>query len=92
MSAPMAKDTFKNLAFPILVAVGPICSQLADGARVHKMIEVLLNQGYSVTLDFHDVKIVTQEFYDALIGDLHVTFPEPRLTAINIPIGQCEPS
>ena len=33
------------------------------------------------------MKIVTQEFYGAVIGDLDVTFPEPRLDAINIPVG-----
>jgi ribulose bisphosphate carboxylase small subunit len=84
----MAADNLKTVAFPLLAAVGPICGQPADGIRVHAMIEALLNQGYSVTLDFQDVRIVTQDFYDAVVGDLDVTFPEPRLNTINMPLGQ----
>ena len=77
---------FTTVAFPLLAAVGTNCSSSADGARVHRMIQALLNRGYSVTLDFQGVKIVSKEFYDAAVGDLDVLFPEPRLTSVNLPL------
>jgi hypothetical protein len=56
------------------------------------MIRALLNEGYSVSLDFEDVKIVTPAFYDSTVGDLDVVFPEPRLTTVNLPIERELPS
>lgn len=73
------------LHFPMLAAVGPICSTSQDGRRVNLMVQALLNQGFSVKLDFHGVKLVTPSFYEAVLGDLHAVFPEDRITAINLP-------
>lgn len=82
----MNEHDFPTVAFPLLAAVGTNCSTSADGERVHRMIQTLLNRGYSVTMDFQGVKIVNKEFYDAAIGDLDISFPEPRLSSINLPL------
>jgi hypothetical protein len=82
----MGEHHFTTVAFPLLAAVGTHCSSSADGERVHRMIEALLNRGYSVTMDFQGVKIVSKEFYDAAVGDLDVLFPEDRLTSVNLPL------
>jgi hypothetical protein len=56
--------------------VGPCCSTPADGQRVNTLIQSLLNEGNSVELDFHGVKLVTSSFYRAAVGDLTSVFPE----------------
>ena len=54
----------------LLVLVGPLCSTDYDGKRVNALVESLLNQGFSVILDFQGVKIVTSAFYTASVGSL----------------------
>ena len=74
-----------RLALPVVPAVGPLCSLPEDGERLHRMIEALLNEGYSVTLDFSGVRLVTRTFYNAVIGDLEARFPHARVTSVNLP-------
>jgi hypothetical protein len=76
---------FQTLHFPVLAAVGPICSMSADGRRVNRMVQALLNQGYSVKLDFHGVKLLTPSFYEAALGELQASFPDDRVSAVNLP-------
>ena len=56
--------------------VGSSCSSVSEGKRVNEMVEQILNDGHSVSLDFHDVRLVTPSFYAAAIGDLICHFPE----------------
>ncbi len=59
----------------LLVLVGPVCSTSYDGRRVNALVESLLNQGFSVKLDFHGVKLVTPSFYATSVGDLQSSKP-----------------
>jgi len=59
----------------VLILVGPVCSTSYDGQRVNALVESLLNQGFSVKLDFYGVKLVTPSFYAASVGDLQTTRP-----------------
>ena len=54
----------------LLTFVGPVCSTAYDGNRVNGLVESLLNQGFSVVLDFEGVKLVTPTFYAASVGNL----------------------
>jgi hypothetical protein len=74
-----------TVILPVVQAVGPLCTLIEDGERVHRMIEALLNDGYSVTLDFKGVRLVTKTFYTAGIGDLEFRYPGVRLTSLNLP-------
>jgi hypothetical protein len=69
----------------VIDAVGSLATQSVEGTRLHQIIVEFLNQGFSVELDFAGVKIVTPAFYEAVVGDLDVTFPEPRLKTVNLP-------
>jgi hypothetical protein len=60
----------------LLVLVGPVCGTSYDGQRVNALVESLLNQGFSVALDFHGVKLVTPTFYAASVGNLELTRPK----------------
>jgi hypothetical protein len=63
-------------ALSVVRIVGPCCSTPADGHRVNALIQNLLNEGNTVELDFHGVKLVTSSFYRAAVGDLASVFPE----------------
>lgn len=76
----------RNLS--ICALVGVICSSPEDGKRVNEVVQVLLNNGCSVRLDFHMVKLVTPPFYRAVVGDLYTVFPDTldrRLVMANLP-------
>jgi uncharacterized protein DUF4325 len=68
-------------ALSVVRIVGSCCSTPADGQRVNTLIQSLLNEGNSVELDFHGVKLVTSSFYRAAIGDLTSVFPEDFVQA-----------
>jgi len=57
--------------------------------RINKIVEVILNQGFSVQLDFHGVKLVTPSFYAAVTEGLYSVFPESEkerpISIINLP-------
>jgi hypothetical protein len=72
----MPGDDVKVVSLPLMTAVGPLCSTREDGEKINRMVTNLLNKGYSVTLDFHGVKLVTPSFYSAAFADLYCTFPE----------------
>jgi hypothetical protein len=61
---------------PLISTVGPLCATREDGARINVVVSNLLNDGYSVKLDFRGVKLVTPSFYAAAIADLYCTFPD----------------
>ena len=56
--------------------IGSCCSTPGDGKKINLIIQNLLNEGNTVELDFHGVKLVTSSFYRAAIRDLSYTFPE----------------
>jgi hypothetical protein len=76
---------FQTLHFPILAAVGPVCSDLLDAKRVYRLLQALLNQGYDISLDFQGVRMITAAFYACMIGDLLATFPEHHVTTEHFP-------
>ncbi len=69
--------------------IGPLCATAEDGRKVNDVVQAALNDGCSVKLDFHRVKLVTPSFYDAVIHDLNSVFPEDilksRFAVINLP-------
>jgi hypothetical protein len=81
----MPGDSFQVLHFPVVAAVGPVCSTAHDGIRVNQLVQAFLNQGYMVKLDFQGVRLVTPSFYNAAVGELRCSFPESRLSIINMP-------
>ena len=40
--------------------IGPVCSTAAAGRQINQMVQTLLNEGCSVKLDFHGVRLVTR--------------------------------
>ena len=74
-----------TVTLPIVPAVGPLCTLTEDGERLHRRIEALLNEGYSITLDFRGVRLVTKTFYTAVVGNLEYRYPGVRLTSVNLP-------
>ena len=56
--------------------IGSCCSTPGDGRKVNLIVQNLLNEGNTVELDFHGVKLVTSSFYRAAVRDLAYTFPE----------------
>lgn len=56
--------------------VGTCCSTPGDGKKVNLLLQNLLNEGNTVELDFHGVKLVTSSFYRAAVRDLSCSFPE----------------
>jgi hypothetical protein len=72
MSAPSAKVVYLSL----LAIIGPLCSTREDGANVNQLVSRHLNEGSSVKLDFHGVKLVTPSFYAAAVAELYCTFPD----------------
>jgi len=56
--------------------IGPVCATISDGDSINRIVKNLLDQGCSVKLDFHGVKLVTPSFYAAVVSDLHSVFPE----------------
>ena len=64
---------FETVHLSLLVLIGPVCSTAYDGKRVNALVESLLNQGFSVALDFQGVKLVTPTFYTASVGSLQST-------------------
>ena len=85
----MSRDGGKIVSLALLTIVGPLCSTREDGEKVNHVVAGLLNQGFSVKLDFHGVKLVTPSFYSAAVADLYCTFPDDivsnRLTMMNMP-------
>ena len=73
----------------LLAVIGPLCSTRQDGTKVNQLVSRHLNEGSSVKLDFHGVKLVTPSFYSAAIADLYCTFPEDvvstRITITEMP-------
>jgi hypothetical protein len=67
-------DFRKTLALSRII--GSCCSTPGDGKKINLIIQNLLNEGNTVELDFHGVKLVTSSFYRAAIRDLSYTFPE----------------
>ena len=67
-------DFRKTLALSKII--GSCCSTPGDGKKINLIIQNLLNEGNTVELDFHGVKLVTSSFYRAAIRDLSYTFPE----------------
>jgi uncharacterized protein DUF4325 len=74
-----------TVTLPVVPTVGPLCTTAEDGKRLHRMIQALLNEGYSVSLDFTGVRFVTKTFYDAVLGDLAFRYPGVRVTSVNLP-------
>ena len=79
-----------NVVYLSLVAiVGPLCSTREDGIKVNQIVSRHLNEGSSVKLDFHGVKLVTPSFYSAAVADLYCTFPDDvvstRVTITEMP-------
>jgi uncharacterized protein DUF4325 len=72
----MPDRSAKYAIVPLLSTVGPLCATREDGARINMVVANLLNDGYSVKLDFRGVKLVTPSFYAAAIADLYCTFPD----------------
>ena len=70
--------------------IGPVCSTAAAGRQINQMVQTLLNEGCSVKLDFHGVKLVTPSFYEAVVQDLYSVFQEDdlnlRFSLMNLPI------
>jgi uncharacterized protein DUF4325 len=85
----MASQTDSTVSIPMITVVGIICSTHDDGLKVNRLVQSMLNQGHSVTLDFHGVKFVTPTFYSAAVGNLFSTFREDnvcfRLKVIQLP-------
>ena len=85
MSARSGKIVYLSL----LAVIGPLCSTREDGAKVNQLVSGLLNEGSSVKLDFHGVKLVTPSFYSAAVADLYCTFPDDvvstRVTISDMP-------
>lgn len=72
----------------IFALVGVTCATEEDGQKVNEVVQVLLNDGCAVRLDFHMVKLITRSFYRAVVGDLHTVFPDTidrRLVMANLP-------
>ena len=67
-------DFRKTLALSKII--GSCCSTPGDGKKINLIIQNLLNEGNTVELDFHGVKLVTSSFYRAAIRDLSYTYPE----------------
>jgi len=67
---------FHTVHLSLVVLVGPVCSTHYDGTRVNALVESLLNQGFSVKLDFQGVKLVTPSFYAASVGNLQASRPQ----------------
>ena len=67
-------DFRKTLALSKII--GSCCSTPGDGKKINLIIQSLLNEGNTVELDFHGVKLVTSSFYRAAIRDLSYTYPE----------------
>jgi hypothetical protein len=59
--------------------IGTCCSTPGDGKQINLLVQNLLNEGNTVELDFHGVKLVTSSFYRAAIRDLSCSFPEDFL-------------
>jgi hypothetical protein len=85
----MSQDQRKIVYLALLTVIGPLCSTREDGVKVTHIVGGFLNQGFSVKLDFHGVKLVTPSFYSAAVADLYCTFPDEivsnRVTTVNMP-------
>ena len=77
MSAEMG-DPFTRI-ISLAELVGENCTNEAYGRQINHLVEHLLNEGHTVKLDFHGVKLVTPLFYRAVVGNLSCTFPEEFL-------------
>jgi STAS-like domain of unknown function (DUF4325) len=79
----------KTVYLCLLAIIGPLCSTREEGAKVNQLVSRHLNEGTSVKLDFHGVKLVTPSFYSAAVADLYCTFPEDvvstRVTISDMP-------
>jgi hypothetical protein len=81
---PEAPETFTR-TISLLEVIGENCISDAHGRELNSLIEDLLNEGHTVTLDFHGVKLVTPSFYRAVVGNLSCSFPEEFLdSSLNI--------
>jgi hypothetical protein len=84
----MTSGSSKFVYISLLSTIGPICSTREDGVKVNAIVTDILNDGYSVKLDFRGVKLVTPTFYSAAIADLYCTFPDEissRVTVSDLP-------
>ena len=66
----------KTILVSVVEAIGSLCSTREDGAKMNRMLTELLNQGYSVRLNFRGVRLVTPSFYAVAIADLYCSFPD----------------
>lgn len=71
-------DTFTKTIL-LVEFIGENCDSAEDGRAVNHLIEDLLNEGNTVQLDFHGVKLVSPSFYRAAVGSLSCRFPEEFL-------------
>jgi hypothetical protein len=71
-------DSFTRI-LSLVELVGENCTDEAYGRQINRLVEHLLNEGHTVKLDFHGVKLVTPSFYRAVVGNLSCTFPEEFL-------------
>jgi hypothetical protein len=80
-SADALGDTVDSFTRSISLVdmIGENCTSEAVGRQVNEMVEDLLNEGHTVKLDFHGVKLVAPPFYRAVVGNLSCTFPEEFL-------------
>ena len=85
----MAAHGGKIVYLCLLAIIGPLCSTREEGAKVNQLVSRHLNEGTSVKLDFHGVKLVTPSFYSAAVAELYCTFPDDvvstRVTISDMP-------
>src|SRR5439155_13796108 len=74
LAFPETIDFRKTLSLSKII--GPCCSTPGDGKKVNLLIQNLLNEGNTVELAFHAVKLGTSSFYRAAVGELSCSFPE----------------
>ena len=74
LAFPETIDFRKTLSLSKII--GTCCSTPGDGKKVNLLIQNLLNEGNTVELDFHGVKLVTSSFYRAAVRELSCSFPE----------------
>jgi hypothetical protein len=78
-SMPVETVDLYTRILSLVELVGENCTNEAYGRQINHLVEHLLNEGHTVKLDFHGVKLVTPSFYRAVVGNLSCTFPEEFL-------------
>jgi len=82
-------DTFTKTIL-LVEFISENCDSAEDGRAVNHLIEDLLNEGNTVQLDFHGVKLVSPSFYRAAVGSLSCRFPEKFLESNLSVVGLAE--